>query len=94
VGIPSGGRRRPHASELGEGGRGYNQAAALRQQSNDTLLGGAAQLLNIWSAAPHGVGRTPPSTGIPQAAYGTNDYTRNYRARITAPTPTPAGWNG
>lgn len=34
---------------------GENQARAFRSQATSTLLGGASDLLNIWSSAPKGV---------------------------------------
>jgi hypothetical protein len=42
---------------------GHNAARGLRRQAVGTLLGGAAELADIWSASPKGVGSAPTGSG-------------------------------
>lgn len=66
---------------------GANQASALRRESLGTLLGGAAELYNVWDSAPKGVGRSITSSAP--------------APRIASPSwvpksspMQPSGWNG
>lgn len=62
-----------------------NQAKGIRRQSVGTLLGGAAELANVWASAPKGVGTTVPtkSAGVDPSGFTQR---QTYKK--------PVGWNG